>query len=590
MRLRNFLKMGGMTLFFSLFLFSCNQAENKDGKHGKDNEGTGSTLRPINLKIKTSSSPIKWDFATKNGNDFTIEIPASITSIEKTDIEAFFEWDGMKAPKPRKLDFNVEGGFPIKLAEPATPKVVKMTVPADSNEKYSEFKNSVTIIRKKVSDTKLKKIRLQSTTFTKTEITDFTTSNEVETNSQSVNVFFYSDVSATAEDVELIGRITTEPALVKVGMANNWKLNDVHNELKVKLDGNDVYTVKVKRNPLLIGSVGVYANGNEIVKDAEEGKSYDTASGSIEIAVFPKKINNGYLTYKKVTVKVGNTQEVELKQPNNPKPDDSFFGVINLGEGDNAITITVIDPTEKDDFKVSRVFTIKKDDTDPSTGPIDASVKIAELYVGDGDMATLGVNKFKAEKDSSDDHKYTVHVSKKYKDQKVSLIVKGDVGATTADIKDMDGTATTPAKADGVATFVSTKDYLNVKANGKKYVFMLENGGKKALYEITCVFDVAVKNTITITKPEHGTINAYLMKAGVRTPLTISSSNTIEVETGTFVFFELVADTGKKPKKLVVDVTEHTEVTTGVVGQTTGAIAVKVKVEKNFSVTGECAD
>ena len=120
---------------------------------------------------------------------------------------------------------------------------------------------------------------------------------------------------------------------------------------------------------------------------------------------------------------------------------------------------------------------------------------------------------------------------------------------------------------------------------------MLENGSKKAQYEVICVFNVAPKFTITITQPEHGIIKVYQTKKGERKDLTISASGTVEIEEGKAVYFELIAKDGKKPKKLVVDGVEHIKVTSVIAKQTPGAIAVRIdKVKNNFSVTGECGE
>ena len=120
---------------------------------------------------------------------------------------------------------------------------------------------------------------------------------------------------------------------------------------------------------------------------------------------------------------------------------------------------------------------------------------------------------------------------------------------------------------------------------------MLENGSKKAQYEITCIFDVVQKFTITITQPENGIIKVYQTKGGERIDLDISSTGTVEIEKDQAVYFELIGNDGKKPKKLVVDGIEHTAVTSTIAKQTPGAIAVRIpNVSKSFSVTGECGD
>ena len=117
---------------------------------------------------------------------------------------------------------------------------------------------------------------------------------------------------------------------------------------------------------------------------------------------------------------------------------------------------------------------------------------------------------------------------------------------------------------------------------------MLENGGKTAQYEVTCVFDVTPKFNITVNSLENGTIKAYKMKAGARVELEIKSG-ILEVEKDDTVYFELVANGGKTPKKLVVDGSEYTSVTT-LPKQTPGAIAMKIQIKKAFVVTGECGD
>lgn len=592
---KNSLEVGDNILILSVPASTQYKAWSKEIKVNRASSSggaTGKNLKPISLKVKIATSPIKWEFANKNGNDFTIELPSSVTSILKDDIEAYFEWDEMQAPKPRKLDFNVEGNFPIQLDASGAPKEVKMTVPVASNGEYLEFSNKLTITRKKVSDIKLKKIKLQSATFAKTEITDLNVSNEIETNSQSVNVFFYSDASAVAEDAELVNKITTEPALVKKGNLKLWNLNDVKNELQVKVDGNLVYTVKIKRNPLLVESIGVFAGTIAIDADVKEGQSYSTTASTVVIGVVPKQVANGYLTYKKVTVKAGSATEVTLSQNDPADPSKGFSGAINLTEETTPITVTIVDPTEKNEFKLTRTFTIKKEGDDPSTGPIDASVKIAELWLGDGVMDKENVNKFKAEKDANDDHKYVVHVKKSgYKDQKVALIVKGEGTATSADIKD--ATVTTSAKADGTSVFTSGKDYFQVKGNSYKFVFMLENGDKKAQYEVTVKFDIEVKHTLTIKKPENGEIKVYQLSgvgsAAVRTDLPVGADGTLKVKAGYTLYFELVAATGKTPKKLTIDGKEYTTVT-NLPKQTSGAIAKKMIINNDFLVTGECGD
>ena len=547
-------------------------------------------LTPISLKVKTSTTPPKWEFATKNGNDFAIEVPTSIASISQADIEAYFEWEGMQNPKPRKLDFSVESNFPIQLEAPGTAKEIKMTVPEDANGEYSAFTNKLTITRKKAEEIKLLKIKLVSKTFTKKEITDLNTpATSIPTNAQDVNVFFYSKADATQEDAELLKKITTEPELQKNGNLKTWKLNHFNNELKVKVDGAVVYTVKVTRNPLLVDSIKVYDGGNTITEDAEEGQTYTTTADRIIIAVMPKQLNSGYLIYKSVTAKAGSATEVSLPQNDPADPTQGFSGVINLTDESTQIIVTITDPTDDEDFTFNRTFTIKKESSNPSVGAIDESVKIAKLWIGHDSMDSLNANKFEATQVAGDEHKYEVHVDKKYKKQNVALIVEGVENAKTADVKDE--TQATSAKADGVAIFKSEKKYLNIKGNSNKYNFMLENGSKKAQYEITCIFDVVQKFTITITQPENGIIKVYQTKGGNRIDLDISSTGTVEIEKDQAVYFELIANDGKKPKKLVVDGIEHTAVTSTIAKQTPGAIAVRIpNVSKSFSVTGECGD
>ena len=551
-------------------------------------------LKPISLKVKTSTSPLKWEFATNTGNDFAIEVPTSITSLTNADIEAYFEWNGMKAPKPRKLDFSVEGNFPIQLEAPGTPKEVKMTVPADVNGEYLEFSNKLTITRKRPEDVQLKKIKLVSSTFTKKEITDLASpSVEIPTNAQSVNVFFYSKADASTEDAELLKKISTEPELQKNGAVKTWKLDNVNNELKVKVDGTVVYTVKVKRNPLLVESIGVYEGGKTIAEDAIEGEIYNTVANTITIAVMPKQINSeGYLVYKAVTVKAGSAPEVSLPQNNSADPTQGFSGTINLTEESTQITVTIKDATEKDEFKLTRTFTIKKEASNPSLGAIDPKVQIAELWVGDGAMDKVDVNKFKAEKDASDEHKYTVHLPKTgYTSKKVALIVKGVATATTADVKDE--TTATSAKADGTAVFTSKNNYIYVKGKNNKYTFMLENEGKTAVYEITVEFKLELLHTITINQPEHGEIKVYQVTGTAmdrkRTDLQIGADNTLKIKDGYAIYVELIAKDGKTPKKLTLNGNAIEGVTNNVELQTPGAIAKKILfVRKDYTITGEC--
>ena len=551
-------------------------------------------LTPISLKVKTSTTPLKWEFATKNGNDFVMEVPTSIASISQADIEAYFEWDGMQNPKPRKLDFSVEGNFPIQLEAPGTAKEIKMTVPEDANGEYSAFTNKLTITRKKAEEIKLLKIKLVSKTFTKKEITDLNTpATSIPTNAQDVNVFFYSKADATQEDAELLKKITTEPELQKNGNVKTWKLDNLNNELKVKVDGTVVYTVKVTRNPLLVDSIQVYDGGNTITEDAEEGQTYTTTADKITIAVMPKQLNSGYLIYKSVTVKAGSATEVSLPQNDPADPTQGFSGVINLTDESTQITVTIKDPTDNEDFTFNRTFTINRttNSSDPTTGPIDPSVQIAELWIGDGTMDKENTNKFKAVKDSSDEHKYTVNVLKTGNSNKyLALMVNGVTEAQTADVKDMGGTNS--VKANGTK-FVSTKKFSDIKGNSNKYLFLLENGDKKAVYEVTVEFTIEVLYTITVNQPENGQIKVYRIVSnnGVRerVDLEIGADNTLKVNSYA-IYFELIANNGKTPKNLILN-GKPTKGPTQVEKQTPGAIAKMIfTVTKDYTVTGECGD
>lgn len=155
----------------------------------------------------------------------------------------------------------------------------------------------------------------------------------------------------------------------------------------------------------------------------------------------------------------------------------------------------------------------------------------------------------------------------------------------------MDATAAGTVKADGTAIFTSAKSYFDVKRNQKKYLFTLENAGKKANYEITVILDVVPQYKITITQPQNGTIKVYKLSAGQKTYLELvdeSGKKIVKVGKDQVVYFELVADQGKTPTKLTVDGTDNTTVTTNIPQQTAGAIAVRHKCTKDIEVSGEC--
>ncbi|MGP1438403.1 MAG: hypothetical protein ACTTKH_04965 [Treponema sp.] len=410
-----------------------------------------------------------------------------MTQIEKADdIEAAFEWAGMAEPKPRTLTFQVKGGFPITLEAPGTAKEIEITVAKDAKGEYKEGSFKITATRKKAENLELKKIKLYSAAFGTTEITDFNNIQERETNAQSVNVSFYSDVASQIEDPELAKKITTEPPLTEQGSLKVWKLTEPNNNLVVKFNGKTICTLKVKRNALIIGTLEVNAGGKLIVKDPEDNAEYSTSATSITVSVTPP---NG-CKYDTVTVKVGNNADVTLKKDE----DTGVFSSetpINLQDGENQVTVK---DENGDKFKVTKMFKIKKV-ADPLMGEINEKVKIEELWLGYKTMDTDGTNKFKAVPDGSNPHKYTVTVkfeataggSLKLFD-KVSLIVKGGTNAMNAMIKDESaGEAKT---ANGADIFVSNEIYYRVQRNNNnKYVFTLENGGKTATYEVTCTFE-----------------------------------------------------------------------------------------------------
>lgn len=568
------------------------KADNGGGGGGQDVH-----FKMKSFKLKTNDSPLTWKLAVEKDGKWEVEVPNAMTKVEAaTDAEAYFEWDGMGTPSPRKLDFTVEGGFPIQLAEPSVAKEVKITVPA-SEGVYPVFNATIVIKRKSIESLQLKKIKIQSAVFEKKEIKDLGSGvyeHDKPTPAQSVNVFFYSDENAQTEDIDLVNAITTEPELKKVGTLKVWELNEKANVLKIKVKNILTYTVKINRAPLEVDVIAVTGKtSNAVVANpVKEGASYTSQENELTLFVTPKQ----HFKYKKITAQLENETPIELKQPTGPTATelDPYEGNITIKDGNaNNITIKVVDPSEKDELALVRKFTVTKSNENPATDPIDPSVAIASLYLGDGLMDKNNINKFEAQKVAGDDHRYTAHVLKSYRNQQLALIVQGGASALGAKITDEATQPTPDVLANGTGVFKSNATYYEVKANQSKYVFMLTNGVKKAQYEVTVTFDVVKQNKITVTQPaSDGQIKFYTLKGGVRTDLTIETvggKHVVKVDDGTGVYIELVANEGKKPKKLIVDGTPHTSVTT-IAKQTVGAIAVRVVCKKDFEVSGECGE
>ncbi|MGP1438781.1 MAG: hypothetical protein ACTTKH_06900 [Treponema sp.] len=579
MRLSKLLKMTTFVAFATLFLFSCNQANN-----GKKGGKTTKTLTVKTLKVKTSANP-GWADATKSGDNFNVTLPTAMDKIESaTDIQAVFELGG----KEKTLAFDVEGTFPIALAEPGTPTEIKITVPKSATGEYEALSFKL-IATRKVPTTTLIRIKLKGKSFEEKNIEDFTNIPEITTAAQDTDVYFYTTKGTAAgpSDAELLKRITTEPKLEDVSIRKVWKLGKATNTLAVKLDGKPFCTITVKRNPLEVGEVTVKGNDFLIVSNPENDTKYETNASKIAVSVTPK---DGF-QYTTVTVKVGDASEVNLVKGHF----DIFSGEADIKDGENEVTITVKDDsTDAEALKYSRKFIIKKEGNNLD-GNIDDSVKIEELWVGTEDMEKENVNKFKAEK-GSDDHKYTVHVNKDWDTTNVSLIVKGT--ATTAIIKDATKKDST-TKADGTEVFKSDSTFSTVRKNENKYVFILENNGKRAGYEVTVVFDkvIEVQYTINITQPENGKINVYKMIGAQRIDITVDTSGILKVKKDSTnnkkLYFELLGTNGKKPKKLTADgVTRElgnikSERELGKKKDGTLSIVISRWVN-DFSVSGEC--
>ncbi|MGP1437776.1 MAG: hypothetical protein ACTTKH_01745 [Treponema sp.] len=567
-------------------------------------------LKLVGLKIDLGIPNPKEAIGKKTGDKWSVELPASFEQITNGKIHAFFEWEGMGNPKPRELTVTTEPALPISLAT-GEEKEITLKVEASSEGKYQAWNGKVTVKRRDASKLELKKIKLFGKPLQTTEITNLTSPDVIETIAQKVNLSFFSEMDANVEDQDLVTRITTEPELVETNgqggaKIRTWELKNKTNTLKIMVGGKLKCTLTVNRKPLEVENIAVFRQiGGDVASKVEEGKEYSTVFEKILIQVIGKEgltynsmkatLSGTIVNLKKDTQSSTKIKEIWIVDPNNP---------ITLSQSSNPIILTIQDENNIEDLKFVRNFTLNKL-ADPSTGPIDPSVAIEDLWIGDGAMNKENTNKFKALKNSSDSHKYTVQLPKTgYNDKKVSLIVKGATGATNADI--IDGSeGSVSAKANGSSIFKSGKEFIDVKANSNKYIFQLKNADKVAQYEITVSFTLAGTVTpgnssvFTITQPANGVIKAYKIasKGGVpqREEIPIQN-NTITFKKAKYsdikIYFELIATTPHTPKSLTVgDKTENT-VTTNDLKQTQGAIVIEHKIPKGttqtIAVSGEC--
>ncbi len=477
------------------------------------------------FKVKVNATPVKWEFAKKVGDKFVVEVPNTMQSIVAiADMEATFEWDNMQAPKPRILSFTVADAFPIQLAEPGTEKEIKLTVAKAANDEYPEWIGSV-YIKRKTDTVTLARMKLAGNLFPKKELTPITKTWDAGTTSApSVNVYFYHEADASQENPDLITKITTEPQLVEGLNVRTWNLTEPTNTLKVMVGGVEQCTITLKREAVTVEKIGVFAvkDNSFVAENAEEGQTYKTSSNDVRFIVEPKEGHK----YDKMTVQIG--EQGTATDLTVATGDTNYTGTLTLTGEDNAIILKAIDESKKDAFTMTRKFNIKKI-ADPSTGGIDAKVKIKELWVGNGKQSSYtdtflmnkeNGNKFKATVDASDPHKYTVNVDKIYSTYSfnIGLIVSGDAGAEAATIKDASMRPTDPkGVADGQTIFTSPTMYKALKKDKNDtfvvYEFTLENGDKQATYQVTINFDQEVKFKLTITNPTGGIIKVWEIDA-----------------------------------------------------------------------------
>lgn len=510
---------------------------------------------------------------TKAGS---VDVPNSKTTLTAGDIKAYFTWQGNTSAE--RIPVTVTGA-PVALTTEYQDITFKV---AESAGKYKAFEKTIKVKRIALE---LKKIKVHAANFNKLEIKDISNpAHEARsTYLPKVNVFFYSDVNAPQEDTELVDIITTEPELEKTnsagGIIKTWKLTQAgENTLKVKVNGELKYTVKVTRTPIEIDSVSV---GNKW--NLREGQSYEVAQDSPELLVTPAR----GAVCKGVSVTVGGGAPQTLVYDN--VTGGYYKNLEGLDGTEKEVVITVEDP---DNAEFNGIFKFKLKTTfDPMTAPIDPAVAVNKIWFGADPMDTVNVNKFEAAKSS--DHEYTVTVDKNWKSSSgplIWMIVEGGDNAKTADISAEEGAVS--VKADGAAIFKSVKKYFDIRADRNIYVFKLTNGDKEALYKVTVKFEFEHKYTITVTQPDpaQGEIKAWRAKGGAREDIDLAaSSNVIQEAKDKTLYFELIAKDGYKPVKLTVDTTEVTGAT-NVKHQTAGAIAYAYKVaDKAVTVTGELA-
>jgi len=558
----------------------------REGANGQ----TGVDFNLDTFKVKVSDTPVNWARSEKVGDKFVVEVPNSMISIPQTDVEAYFTWNGMGNPKPRKVEtFTVTGGFPIAFPATETEKEIELKVAENvGGVNHPEWNGKVTL--KRQAKPELKKIKLQSLTFQPAvEIKDFASGshNLADTTAQSINVFFYKSETDSIEDAELVNLITTEPELEKKGVLKIWKLNAENNTLKIKMDGQVKYTITVKRKPVIVDVISVGDDTGPIAENLTEGQSLSTSSSKISIAVTQKQ----HYQYTGATVTVGAGQAVPLTLEDPANPASAYVGKVSLQDGVNNVVLKVGDISGVETLALVRNFKVTKTASQQG-GTIENEVKIEKLWIGYGTMTTLGEAKFEAQVSSTDPHEYTVDVNEFYaKTAKlnVSLVVKGIAGATDAEISDM--LTTERGKADGATLFTSKAEFKPLADNNTPYEFKLSKGGKTATYKVKVNCNVKIPNhTIQVNQLASGgeikvwrTVGFPLKRENITSfPATIENKRTTNV-----VYIELVATDPKKPKKLVINGVEYKTVTTGVSKQTPGAIAVKVLLLDSLTVSGE---
>lgn len=179
-----------------------------DGTHGMWEEEVMVTRKDIepelkNVRIKVSTAPIKYVDLTKTGNKWSAEVPSSFASIIQDSIEAYFEWEGMEMPKPRKLDVTVNPALPIALNE-GEEKEVTLSVAAKPEDGLLAFSAPIYITRIASANLQLKKIKLFGKPLDPVDIKDLATPPSITTYAQKAFVSFFSDENAEQEDADLV--------------------------------------------------------------------------------------------------------------------------------------------------------------------------------------------------------------------------------------------------------------------------------------------------------------------------------------------------------------------------------------------------